>query len=73
MATLLDVQYDGYQNLDVERPFHAIVGGLPLATTLKLRHILDGICLFFTMVHEDAKHKFALKPFGLIHHDLGHH
>ena len=35
-----------------------ILGGLPSAMALKRIHIWNGTCFFFTMVHEDAKHRF---------------
>ena len=39
-----------------------IVGGLPLAMALKRRYISNGKCFFFTVVEEDAKHRFITCP-----------
>ena len=38
--------------------WHALVGVLPLSIDLKQRHILYGTCFFFTVVDEDASHRF---------------
>ena len=42
--------------------WRAIVGGLPLAMTLKRRHVSNGKCLFCTVVDEDVGHRFITCP-----------
>ena len=38
--------------------WRVIVSGLPLAIALKRRHISNGKCFFYTVVEDDARHRF---------------
>jgi hypothetical protein len=38
--------------------WRAIVGGLPLAMTLKCKHISSGTHVFCTMIDEDTRYRF---------------
>ena len=38
--------------------WRAIIGGLTLVMDLKRRHISNGKCFFYTVVEEDARHRF---------------
>ena len=42
--------------------WRVMVGGLPLGTTLKWRHILNETCFFEIVIKEDDKYKFITCP-----------
>jgi hypothetical protein len=59
-SKVLDKRWESHLPLNAKVFLWCVmVGGLPLAMTLKQRHISSGTCVFSAMIYENTRHRFT--------------